>query len=52
MDKALEDFTEDELKAVLKFFDVTAGAVSRHLERIDERMQSKRPRSRRSPAPG
>src|SRR6516164_3643468 len=49
MDKALQDFTEDELKAVLKFFDVTAGAVSRHLERIDEHMQSKREQSRRSP---
>jgi hypothetical protein len=51
MDKALQDFTEDELKAVLRFFEVTAGAVSRHLERIDEHMQSKRERSRRSPAP-
>jgi len=51
MDKALEHFTEDELKAVLKFFEVTAGAVSRHLERIDEHMQAQRERSRRSPAP-
>jgi DNA-binding PadR family transcriptional regulator len=51
MNQAMQDFTEDELKAVLKFFDVTAGAVSRHLERIDEHMQSKRERSRRSPAP-
>jgi len=52
MDKALQDFTEDELKAVLRFFDVTAGAVSRHLERIDEHMQSKREQSRRSPPTG
>jgi hypothetical protein len=51
MDKALQDFTEDELKAVLKFFDLTAGAVSRHLERIQQDMPSKRERSRRSPAP-
>ena len=51
INKALQDFTEDELKAVLKFFDVTAGAVSRHLERIDEHMQSKRGRSHRPPAP-
>ena len=51
MDKALHNFTEEELKAVLKFFDVTAGAVSRHLERIDEHMQSKRGRSHRPPAP-
>src|SRR5215469_2121848 len=51
MDKALQDFTEDELRAVLKFFDVTAGAVSRHLERIHEDMKSKPARSRRSPAP-
>ena len=47
MDKALQHFTEEELKSVLKFFEVTAGAVSRHLERIDEHMQTKR----RSPAP-
>jgi DNA-binding MarR family transcriptional regulator len=51
MNKALQDFTEDELKAVLRFFDVTAGAVSRHLERIHEDMPSKRARARRSPAP-
>jgi DNA-binding MarR family transcriptional regulator len=37
MNKALQDFTEDELKAVVKFFEVTAGAVSRHLERIQNR---------------
>ena len=51
MDKALRHFTEDELRAVLKFFEVTAGAVSRHLERIQQDMPSKRERSRRSPAP-
>jgi len=51
MNKALQDFTEDELKAVLKFFEVTAGAVSRHLVRIDEHVPSKRQRSRRSPTP-
>ena len=50
MNEALQDFTQDELKAVLRFFDVTAGAVGRHLERIHEDMPSKRERSRRSPA--
>jgi DNA-binding MarR family transcriptional regulator len=49
MNEALQDFTEAELKAVLRFFDVTAGAVSRHLGRIQEDRQSKRVRSR-SPA--
>ena len=34
MTGALQDLSEDELKAILKFFDVTSGAVSRHLERI------------------
>src|SRR5215472_6453828 len=50
MNKALEDFTEEELKAVLRFFNVTAGAVGRHLERIHEDMPSKREQSRPSPA--
>jgi len=50
MNQSLQDFTEDELKAVLKFFDVTAGAVSRHLERIHEEMRSKRKPSRRAAA--
>jgi len=50
MNKALQHFTEEELKAVLRFFDVTAGAVGRHLERIHEDMPSKRERSRPSPA--
>lgn len=36
MSKAMQDFTEEELKAVVRFFDVTAGAVGRHLERIHE----------------
>jgi len=45
MNKALQDFTEEELKAVLRFFDVTAGAVGRHLEHIHEDMPSKRERS-------
>jgi len=49
MNKALQDFTADELKAVVKFFDVTAGAVSRHLERIHEEMPAKRERSQRPP---
>ena len=51
MNKALQNFTEDELKAVVKFFDVTAGAVSRHLERIQKEMPAKREPSRRSPPP-
>ena len=48
--KPLEDFTEDELRAVVKFFEVTAAAVSRHLERIHEETPAKREPSRR-PAP-
>jgi DNA-binding MarR family transcriptional regulator len=51
MDKALEGFTEDELRAVVKFFEVTAGAVSRHLERIHEEVPVKRDKSRRPPLP-
>ena len=51
MNKALQDFTEDELKAIVKFFDVTAAAVSRHIERIQEEMPAKRERSRRPPPP-
>src|SRR5215468_6005109 len=50
MNKALQDFTQEELKAVLRFFDVTAGAVGRHLERIHEDTPSKRERSPPSPA--
>ena len=51
MNKALQDFTDDELKAVVKFFDVTAGAVTRHLQRIHEERPSQREHSRRSPPP-
>jgi len=51
MDKALEDFTEAELRAVVKFFEVTAAAVSRHLERIHEETPAKREPSRRPPPP-
>ena len=51
MNQALEDFTEGELKAVVKFFDVTAAAVSRHLERIHEETTAKHEPSRRSPPP-
>ena len=40
MNKALQDFTEEELKAVIRFFDVTSGAVARHLERIHEQMEA------------
>jgi len=36
MNHTLQDLSEDELRAVLKFFDVTSGAVSRHLERIHD----------------
>lgn len=39
MSKAMQDFTEEELKAAVRFFDVTAGAVGRHLERIHEQME-------------
>lgn len=49
MNKALEDLTEDELRAVVKFFEVTAAAVSRHLERIHEEMPAKREPSRPPP---
>lgn len=49
MNEALRNFTEDELKAVVKFFELTAGAVNRHLERIQKEMPAKRPPSRRSP---
>lgn len=51
MNKALEDFTEEELRAVVKFSEVTAAAVSRHVERIQEEMPAKRQRSRRPPPP-
>jgi DNA-binding MarR family transcriptional regulator len=40
MNKAMQDFTEDELKAVVKFFDMTSGAVARHLERIRKQLRS------------
>jgi DNA-binding MarR family transcriptional regulator len=49
MNQALEDFTEDELRAVLKFFEVTAAAVSRHVDRIQDAPPPKRPPSRRPP---
>ena len=39
MNKAMQDFTEEELKAVVRFFDATAGAVGRHLERIQEQTE-------------
>lgn len=51
MSKALEDFTEDELRAVVKFFEVTGAAVSRHLERIQKEMPQKREPSRRARPP-
>ena len=51
MSKALQDFTDDELRAVVKFFSVTAAAVSRQVERIQEGMPAKRERPRRT-APG
>jgi len=51
MNKALEDFTEEELRAVVRFFEVTAAAVSRHLGRIHEEMPLKREPSRRPPPP-
>ena len=49
MNKALGDFTEDELRAVVKFFEVTGAAVSRHVERIREEMPAKPEPSRRPP---
>ena len=39
MNKALENFTEVELKAVVRFFEATAGAVARHVERIQEKLE-------------
>ena len=51
MDKALQDFTTDELRAVVKFFEVTAAAVSRQVARIHAEVPAKRQRSRRPPAP-
>lgn len=51
MDKALQDFTTDELRAVVKFFEATAAAVSRQVARIHEEVPAKRERSRRPPAP-
>lgn len=48
MTMALQEFTDGELNAVLKFFDVTATAVGRHLERIHEEARSKRKPSRRT----
>ena len=39
MNKALQVFTEDELKAVVRFFEVTEGAVARHVERIQEQRE-------------
>jgi DNA-binding MarR family transcriptional regulator len=49
MSKAMQNFTEDELRAVVKFFEVTAGAVSRHVERIQKEMPAKHEPLRRSP---
>ena len=51
MNKVLEAFTEDELRAVVKFFEATAATVSRHLERIHEEMPAKREPSRRPSPP-
>jgi DNA-binding MarR family transcriptional regulator len=51
MNEALQNFTEDELRAVVKFFDVTAGAVSQHLERIRKELPAKREPSRCSTPP-
>jgi hypothetical protein len=39
MNKALQAFTEEELKAVVRFFEVTEGAVARHVERIQEQRE-------------
>ena len=39
MNKALQVFTEEELKAVVRFFEVTEGAVARHVERIQEQLE-------------
>jgi nicotinamidase-related amidase len=36
MNQALQVFTEEELKAVVRFFEVTEGAVARHVERIQD----------------
>jgi DNA-binding MarR family transcriptional regulator len=52
MNKALQDFTDDELKAVVKFFDVTAAAVTRHVQRVRAGIPAKRELSRRPPPPG
>lgn len=51
MNRALEVFTEEELRAAVKFFEVTAAAVSRHVARIHEEMPAKREPSRRPPPP-
>ena len=51
MNKALQDCTDNELRAIVKFFGVTAAAVSRHVERIREEMPAKRERLRRTPPP-
>jgi len=52
MNQVLEDFTEDELRAVVKFFEVTTAAVTRQVERLHEEMPAKRPPSRRPAPPG
>lgn len=44
MNNVLHDFSEEELRAVLKFFELTAGAVARHIERIHQDKPSKRKR--------
>jgi len=49
MNEALRDFTESELRAIVKFFGVTATAVSRQVARIHEGMPAKRGRPRRTP---
>jgi DNA-binding MarR family transcriptional regulator len=51
MNKVLEEFTEDELRAVVKFFEVTAAAVSRHVERIHKERPAKRKPSRHPAQP-
>jgi len=51
MNRALEELTEAELRAAVKFFEVTAAAVSRHLERIHAEMPPKGEPQRRPPRP-
>lgn len=48
MHKSLDEFTEDELNIVLRFFELTGAAVARHIERMNDESRTKRRSARRA----